>query len=58
VNDPMPEPGHTSAQSADGIRTELPSGSFGSLAAGPAPAEFLTLKAGPASAAEVRALLA
>ncbi|MER5543866.1 NAD(P)-binding domain-containing protein [Streptomyces sp. NPDC002589] len=38
--------------------TELPSAAFGSLAAGPAPAEFLALKAGPASAAEVRALLA
>ncbi|MET9077199.1 NAD(P)-binding domain-containing protein [Streptomyces sp. NPDC004232] len=38
--------------------TELPSESFGSLAAGAAPAGFLSLKAGPASAAEVRALLA
>ncbi|MGY1503483.1 NADPH-dependent F420 reductase [Streptomyces sp. QTS52] len=38
--------------------TELPIGSFGSLAAGTAPADFLSLKAGPASAAEIRALLA
>ncbi|OIK00940.1 NADP oxidoreductase [Streptomyces sp. MUSC 14] len=38
--------------------TELPGESFGSLAAGAAPAAFLSLKAGPASAAEVRALLA
>lgn len=36
--------------------TELPSGSFGSLAAGTAPADFLSLKAGPASTAEIRAL--
>ncbi|MFE2676813.1 NADPH-dependent F420 reductase [Streptomyces hygroscopicus] len=37
--------------------TELPAESLGSLAAGPAPAGFLALKAGPASAAEIRALL-
>jgi predicted dinucleotide-binding enzyme len=38
--------------------TELPSGSLGALPAGPAPTGFLSLAAGPASAAEIRALLA
>ena len=38
--------------------TELPGESFGPLAAGTAPAGFLSLKAGPASAAGIRALLA
>ncbi|MFF7651573.1 NADPH-dependent F420 reductase [Streptomyces sp. NPDC007983] len=38
--------------------TELPPDSFGPLAPGSAPAGFLSLKAGPASAAEIRALLA
>lgn len=37
--------------------TELPSESFGPLAAGSAPAGFLSLQAGPASAAEIRTLL-
>ncbi|MFI0773410.1 NADPH-dependent F420 reductase [Streptomyces sp. NPDC021212] len=38
--------------------TELSAESFGPLAAGTAPPGFLSLKAGPASAAEIRALLA
>lgn len=36
----------------------LPGGSLGPLAAGAAPAAFLSLEASPASAAEIRALLA